>query len=251
MKHEMVAGKNAVLEMLRSGRRKILAIYVARANPDPLIKEIGSLAKQRRISVSAVSKEELSRMSGIDKPHGVIAQVEGFSYTPVEEIVATATADPNGAFILVLDGVQDPQNLGALTRTAYLMGAHGIILPKDNAVGVTASTTRASSGATEHIPIAQVTNISRTLEYLKEKNIWVVGAEGDCRSTIYTHDFKGNHAVVMGGEDRGVRDLVKRHCDVLVSIPMPKGSDTVGSYNVSVAGALLMGEILRSRTQKA
>lgn len=250
MKHEMVAGKNAVLEMLRSGKRKVCAVFIARASTDPLIKEIEALARQRRISVSTVSKEELTRMSGIDKPHGVVAEVEGFSYTPVEEIVATGVADPSGAFILVLDGVQDPQNLGALTRTAYLMGAHGIVVPKDNAVGVTASVTRASSGATEHISIAQVTNISRTLEYFKEKGIWVVGAEGGMKSNIYTHDFKGNHAVVMGGEDRGVRDLVKRHCDVLVSIPMPKGEGTVGSYNVSVAGALLMGEILRVRAQK-
>jgi len=248
MATEVICGVNAVYEVLRAKKRRVHEIYLAPGKHPHTVDHIQAEAKKAGVSVRGADRAEIAKIAKIDKNQGVAARVERFSYTAVEDIIDAAAADDPPGFIVILDDIKDPQNLGSLTRTAHLTGAAGLVIPKDRSASVGPAATRASAGATEYLPIAQVTNLSNALNYMKEKGFWVAGAEGGSKDMLYGYDFTDRpHAIVMGGEGSGIRRLVKEKCDILLSIPM-KGA--VGSYNVSVAGALFMGEVNRQRWSK-
>lgn len=242
---EIVGGKNVVLEILKAGRRKCHEIFLAQGKKEKITAEVENEAKKSNVPILYITQEEMNSLCSIEKHQGVAARVEAFSFTPVEEIIKSSASDPAKGLIVILDGVLDPHNLGSLIRSAHLLGVKGMILPKDNCAPLSPVAFKASAGACEYLPIAQVTNIVSTLKDLKTKDFWVVGAEGTSREDVYHFDFKGNNYVlVLGGEGKGIRRLVRENCDYLISIPM-RGK--VASYNVSVAGAIFMSEIMRQQ----
>jgi len=248
MSTEIICGINAVYEVLRAGKRRVHEIFIAPGKHPHTIDHIQAEAKKAGIEVHGASREEIAKIARIEKNQGVAAKVEGFRYAAVEEIVDAAIADDPPGFIVILDDIKDPQNLGSLTRTAHLTGAAGLMIPRDRSASIGPAATRAAAGATEYLPIAQVTNLANTLKYLKDKGFWVAGAEGTSKDMLYAYDFTDRpHAIVIGGEGSGIRRLVREKCDILLSIPM---QGAVGSYNASVAGALFMGEVNRQRWTK-
>lgn len=244
MKNEIVCGINTVVELLRAHRRRCFEIYIASGKKIERLKEIETLAKDRGIKVNLTSREYITSLCHVEKNQGVAAKVEEFRYTPLNDIVALIEQKDDGAILLMLDGIVDPQNLGALIRTASLTGVAGIVLPQHNSALIGPAASRASSGAVEHIPIALETNLTRAIDFLKEKNFWIVGA-AMTGTSLYSFDFKkGNFLVIMGSEGKGMKRLVKENCDHLISIPM---QGHLGSFNVSVAGGIIMSEIRRQR----
>lgn len=242
---EIIYGVHPVLECLRAGSRPCHELFLSEgrraAEAEPLLAE----AARHRIPVRRLPRGEVARIAGGEGHQGVAARVDRYRYATIEAIVERAAADDRKGFLLLLDGVEDPHNLGSIARTAEGMGVHGLILPRDKAAAVTPVAVKSSAGATEHLPIAQVTNLAVTLGFLKEQGYWIAGAAGEGAESIYDHDFRGRHyAVVLGAEGRGLRRLVREHCDFLLALPM---HGRVASYNVSVAGALFMGEIARQR----
>ncbi|MFH1831003.1 MAG: 23S rRNA (guanosine(2251)-2'-O)-methyltransferase RlmB [Pseudomonadota bacterium] len=242
---EIIYGVNPVLEVLKAGTRRCHEVFLADKKKTGVVEQIAKIADKRKVSVNKVSREQLGNLSNSNKHQGVAARVDCFKYHNLESLIEVAIDDDQKAFIIILDGITDPQNVGSLIRTAHLLGVHGAIMPRDNACAVTPAVVKASAGATEYLPIVQVTNITNTIKYLKNKGIWVAAAEACAEKSIYDTEFAGyNFALVLGSEGAGVRRLVRETCDFLVYIPM-RGQ--IASYNVSVAGALLMGEVARQR----
>lgn len=240
---EIIIGKHAVLELLRAKKRRCYEIYIAEGRKEKIVVQIEEAAKKNRVPVKFVSSDEIASLSTIEKHQGVAAKCDPFVFSTLEEIIGAAKRSDNKGLLVVLDGIMDPQNLGSLIRTAHLCGVHGMILPKDNSAPVSPAATKASSGASEYLPIVQVTNIASTLKELKGSGFWVVGAAGESVQNVYLFDFTGNNYVlVLGAEGRGIRRLVREKCDFLLSIPMV---GKIESYNVSVAGAIFMSEIMR------
>lgn len=237
---EILCGVHAVVEALKAARRRVHEVWATRVRAAEARAAIGSA----RLPVHEVTAEMLAKVSGTGQHQGIAARVDPFPYTPLDALIRQATADPRGAFFVVLDQVQDPQNVGSVIRTALCAGAHGLILPKDNAASVTPTVCRAAAGATEYLPIGQVTNVVETIKSLKSQNIWIVGADGSAKQTIYEYRFDGGHAIVMGTEGKGLRRLVREHCDILLSIPI---AGSISSYNVSAASAMILGEMMRQR----
>jgi len=247
-KGDIIYGVNPVLEALKSGRRRCTEVFVSETLKGGMARRLEELAAERGVKVAKVGKDEIASRTGTQSHQGVAARVEPYVYAQLEDVVATALKDERKAFLVILDGITDPQNMGSIIRTAHLLGVHGVIVPKDNSCPITPAVVKASAGATEYIPIVQVTNIANTVNLLKDKGIWIAAAEGDSKASVYDNEFAGYHfAVVLGSEGKGVRRLVKERSDFLVNIPM---EGEVGSFNVSVAGALIMGEIARQRRQK-
>jgi len=237
-----VEGRNPVLEALRSGRT-IEKILVARGSHESSIREIIAKARERKIVIQEVDRQRLDQISESGAHQGVIAFVTPYSYVEVEDILKRASDKGEDPFVIVLDEITDPHNLGSVLRTAECCGAHGVIIPKRRAVGLTPAVVKASAGAVEYIPVAKVTNISAALEELKKHGLWIAGADMD--GAEYTkQDLKGPLALVIGGEGTGIGRLVKEKCDFLVSIPM-KGR--IESLNAAVAAAVLMYEVVRQR----
>lgn len=249
MNTEIICGVNAVYEALRAGRRRVFEVLIARGKRESTIERIVREAASRKVPVIELDRREIQERSKIEKTQGVAARVAPFSYATFDDVArAGVSASPPG-FIVVLDDVIDPQNVGSLVRTAHLTGAVGLIIPRDRAAGIGPAATRASAGAVEHIPIVQVTNLARSLGRLKELGYWIVGADGESPSMLYSYDFSTHpHVLILGGEGGGLRRLVREMCDTALAIPM---SGAVGSYNVSVAGAIFMGEINRQRWTKS
>lgn len=242
---EILYGANPVLEVLRAGKRRCHCIFTAHGKREIGIQQIIDEATRLSLPLKKLSRDEISKFARTDKHQGIAVRCDSFPYSSLEEVLGRAAADERKGFIVLLDGITDPQNLGSIARTAYLMGVHGVILARDNVAPVSSTVVKASAGATEYIMIAQVTNLAETLKYLKERGYWISGADGDSQDILYLHDFKAyNTALVLGSEGRGMRRLVKERCDYLLSIPM-EGS--IKSYNVSIAGALFMGEVARQR----
>lgn len=239
---ELIEGRNPVLETLRA-ERKVYRIWLQSDARGEAMAEIRHLAAERRIPVEEVDGKSIQSRSTTGHPQGVIAQAEAWKYATVEQILARAGNEP--PFLLLLDGIEDPQNLGSLIRTAETAGVHGIIIPEHRAVGLTPAVARASAGALEYMPVAQVTNLVRTMEDLKTKGIWFVGADPDgvdfWSSPV---DWRGPVGLIVGGEGKGIGRLVKEHCDALVRLPM---RGRISSLNASVAGAILLYEAVRSR----
>ena len=239
---QQIEGRHAVAEALRAGR-PVAKLYVLDGCNDGPVSSIVKAAKKGDALVQFVSRERLDQLSETKKHQGVIARMAAYEYASVEEILAKAEKQGEPPFVFLLDGVEDPYNLGAVVRTADQVGAHGVIIPKNRAVGLTASAARASAGALNYIPVARVTNLSRTVEQLKKRGIWFVCADMGGQS-MYQVDMKGPLGLVIGGEGEGVSRLVREVCDYTASSPM-KGH--VDSLNASVAAGVLAYEAFRQR----
>ena len=243
MSMDRIEGRNAVLEAYRSGRC-VDKLFVQEHLQDGPVRTILREAKKAGTIVSFVKKERLDEMSETGHHQGVIAQVAAYEYASVEEIWRRAEERNEAPFFILLDGIEDPHNLGAIIRTACLAGAHGVIVPKHRASGLTATVVRASAGAFNYIPVAKVTNLKQTMDQLKEKGIWFVCADmGGER--MYDLNLTGPIGLVIGSEGEGVSRLVRENCDYTASIPM-RGE--IDSLNASVAAGVLMYEIVRQRT---
>ena len=239
-----IEGRNAVLEAFRSGK-PIDRIYIQDGCQDGPIMSIKREAKKHDTLVKYVAKERLDQMSETGKHQGVIACAAAYEYAQVEDMLALAAKKGEPPFLFLLDNIEDPHNLGAIIRTANLAGAHGVIIPKNRAVGLTATVARTSAGALNYTPVAKVTNLGKTIEELKKKGLWFVCADMG-GTTMYNLDLKGPIGLVIGNEGEGVGRLVKEKCDFVASIPM-KGD--IDSLNASVAAGVLAYEIVRQRLQ--
>lgn len=243
MSNDLVYGLKPVLEALR-GKRRAFELFVVEEKKDNRLEKVLALAAERGIPVRRRQRHDLAQLTGSEHHQGVAVRMEPFAYTELEDLLAVCRdAGPN-AMLLVLDSIQDPHNLGAIIRTAACAGATGVIIPRDKAVGVTPTVEKVSAGAVETVPVVQVTNIAQTLERLKEDGFWMYGMAGEAGTSIYRQDFRGKVAMVIGSEGEGLRPLVRRHCDHLVSIPLTGGVD---SLNASVAAGVVLFEAVRQR----
>lgn len=238
----VIEGRNAVLEAYRAGKT-IDKLYVLKGCQDGPVNSILREAGKRGTMISFVTKERLDQMSETGKHQGVIAHAAAYEYAEVEDILKLAEEKGEAPFILLLDNVEDPHNLGAVIRTANLAGAHGVIIPKRRSAGLTATAAKASAGALHYTPVAKVTNLCATIEELKKKGLWFVCADMD-GTVMYDLDLKGPIGLVVGNEGEGVSRLVREKCDYIAAIPM-KGD--INSLNVSVAAGVLAYEIVRQR----
>lgn len=237
-----IEGRNAVLEAFRSGKT-IDKLFVLDGCKDGPVQTILREAKKRDTIVNFVAKERLDQLSQTGRHQGVIAVAAAYAYGTVEEMLEAAREKGEPPFLILLDNIEDPHNLGAIIRTANLAGAHGVIIPKRRAVGLTAVVAKTSAGAINYTPVAKVTNLSNTIAELKEQGMWFVCADMDGTS-MYQLDLKGPIGLVIGSEGEGVSKLVKKNCDFVASIPM-KGD--IDSLNASVATGVLAYEIVRQR----
>ncbi len=243
MENELILeGRNAVLEAIKAGR-SINKIYILDGHKEGPIKKIIADARKRHIVVNFIDKERLDRLSQTNKHQGIIAYAAAYNYSSVDELLLRAEKKDEPPFILILDNIVDPHNLGAIIRSANIAGVHGIIIPKRRAVGLTSIVAKTSAGAIEYTPVAKVTNLVRTIELLKDKGLWIACADMD-GEVMYTCDLKGPLAIVIGNEGEGVSRLIKEKCDFTTRIPM-KGN--IESLNASVAAAVLMFEAVRQR----
>lgn len=237
-----IEGRNAVLEALRAGK-PIDKLYVLDECPDGPVRTIIREAKKGDTIINYVKKERLDQLSETGHHQGVIAMAASYEYATVEDILEKAREKGEAPFIFVLDNIEDPHNLGAMIRTANLAGAHGVIIPKRRAVGLTPTVARTSAGAINYTPVAKVTNLKQTMEQLKKEGMWFVCADMD-GTPYYQMDLKGPMGLVIGNEGEGVSRLIKETCDFVASIPM-KGD--IDSLNASVAAGVLAFEIARQR----
>lgn len=239
-----IEGRNAVTEAFRSGKT-IDKLYILDGCQDGPIMTIKREARKRDTLVKYVTKERLDQMSDTGKHQGVIAVAAAYEYAEVEDILKAARERGEAPFLFLLDNIEDPHNLGAIIRTANLAGAHGVVIPKNRAVGLTASVARTSAGALNYTPVAKVTNLAKTIEELKKEGLWFVCADM-AGTMMYQLDLKGPIGLVIGSEGEGVGRLVKESCDMVAAIPM-KGN--IDSLNASVAAGVLAYEIVRQRLQ--
>lgn len=240
-----IEGRNAVLEAYRSGKT-IDKLFVLDGCQDGPVKSIAREARKHDSIINYVSKERLDQLSETGKHQGVIAVSAAYSYAEVEDILQIARDKGEAPFVFILDGIEDPHNLGAIIRTANLAGAHGVIIPKRRAVGLTPTVAKTSAGAINYTPVAKVTNISNTIKELKDQGMWFVCADMG-GTEMYDLNLTGSIGLVIGNEGDGVSKLVKENCDMVASIPM-KGD--IDSLNASVAAGVLAYEIVRQRLKK-
>lgn len=243
MSEEYIGGKHSVLEALKSGRT-INKIWIAENAQKHLTQPIVGEAKKHGIVVQFVDKRKLDQMTDNMQHQGVVAQVAAYDYVEVDDILARAAARNEAPFLLLLDEIEDPHNLGSILRTAECTGAHGVIIPKRRSVGLTATVSKTSAGAVEYVPVARVTNLAQTIEDLKKKGVWVLGTDVAAKQQVYDTDLKIPIAIVIGNESKGVGRLVKETCDFLVKLPM---YGQLNSLNASVAAGVLMYEVVRQR----
>lgn len=239
-----IEGRNAVIEAFRSGK-PIDKVFVLDGCQDGPVRTVVREAKKHDTIINFVTKERLDQISETGKHQGVIAYAAAYEYSEVEDMLSLAKERGEDPFILLLDNIEDPHNLGAIIRTANLAGAHGVIIPKRRAAGLTATVAKTSAGALNYTPVAKVTNLAKTMEELKEKGLWFVCADMGGES-MYRLNLKGPIGLVIGNEGEGVSRLVKEKCDFIASIPM-KGD--IDSLNASVAAGVLAYEIVRQRLQ--
>ena len=242
MKGEFIIGRNPVLEALKSDR-DINKIWIAEGSQKGSMGQIIELAKSKKVMTQIVPKKKIDGMvEGIHQ--GVIAAVAAYQYAELDDLFAVAAKRNEDPFFLILDELEDPHNLGSIMRTADATGAHGIIIPKRRAVGLTATVAKASTGAIEYIPVARVTNLSRTVEELKERGLWIVGTDAKGSDDYRNLDGKMPIGIIIGSEGKGMSRILKEKCDFLVHMPM---IGKVTSLNASVAASLLMYEVYRKR----
>ena len=240
---DIIAGRNPVAEALRSGR-SVDCLYIAKGELNGSVKVIAALAREKKIPIKEVDRKKLDQMTAGSAHQGVAAAASLKEYASVDDIFALAQKRNEPPFIIVLDEIEDPHNLGAIIRTAECAGAHGIIIPKRRAAGLSFTVGKASAGAYEYVPVARVTNIAAAIDELKERGCWVYGADMDGQ-TYCSCDLRGAAALVIGSEGRGLGRLVREKCDAVLSLPM-KGR--INSLNASVAAGILMYEFSRQRS---
>ena len=238
----LIEGRNPVIEAIRAGK-PIDKLYILDGCNDGPVMSIKREAKKKDIFVKYVAKERLDQLSETGKHQGVVAYTAAYEYSELEDIFELAQKKGEAPFVIILDNIEDPHNLGAVIRTANLAGAHGVIIPKNRAVGLTSTVARTSAGAINYTPVVRVTNIVRTIEELKKQGMWFVCADMD-GTIMYDLDLKGSIGLVIGNEGEGVSRLVKENCDMIAAIPM-KGD--IDSLNASVAAGVLAYEIVRQR----
>jgi 23S rRNA (guanosine2251-2'-O)-methyltransferase len=241
---ELLGGPRAVLEAVRAGRRTIHRLLVARQEPGEAVQALVAAAQARQIPIQACPREELDRRSRGQAHQGVLAEVGPFPYAEPDAMLTDLVTGPGAAFLLILDGIQDPQNLGAILRTAEAAGVQGVILPRDRAAAVSPAAARASAGASEHLLIARVTNLAGFLRRLQEHGLWIIGTDVADGQELFRADLTGPMALVVGGEGRGLRALTRQRCDTLVHIP---SVGRVASLNASAAAAICLFEAVRQR----
>lgn len=246
MREDLIIGRNAVIEALKSDRT-IECVYVSKGDLEGSIKVALGLAKDRGVVIKEADRRKLDTMCDGLNHQGIVARVTPFKYCEVNDILEDAKRKEQQPFIVILDEIEDPHNLGSIIRTAELCGVHGIIIPKRRNVGVTSTVYKCSAGAIEHMKIAKVTNINATIDMLKEQGIWIYGADIDGKDYSYNTDFSGPCALIIGSEGKGISSLTLKKCDLLVKIPM---IGKINSLNASVAGGIMMYEVLKVRLTK-
>ncbi len=245
----IVYGMNPVRELLRSETEGLSELWLAEGGERPrAFAELERAAKDRGAKVRSAPRQRLDRLAGVTQHQGIVAVVADYRYREPAEILELAAASGRPPLVVLLDGVEDPHNLGAIVRSAHALGAHGLVLPRDRAAGVTPAAAKASAGAVEHVAIARVTNLVRAIEDLKEAGLWAVAAVPEGDRDIASVDLRGPTALVLGGEGQGIRPLVRRTCDHQVRIPM---LGRVGSLNASAAAAIALYEAARQRAETA
>jgi 23S rRNA (guanosine2251-2'-O)-methyltransferase len=247
MKGELIFGVNPVKESLQ-GTRGAYNLYVQISATDHRVEKIIKLAEQRGVAVHRREKQDLTRMCASSHHQGIALEVEPFRYADLDDLLASIGESGKDGFLLVLDGIQDPHNLGALIRSAACAGCDGVIIPRDRACGVTAAAEKASAGAVETVAVVQVTNIAQTLETMKKVGYWVYGLAGEAGQSLYDVKFSGKLVLLVGSEGEGIRPLVRKQCDIVLAIPQYGG---VGSLNASVAGGVALFEAARQRATSA
>lgn len=246
MREDLIIGRNAVIEALKSDRT-IECVYVSKGDLEGSIKVALGLAKDKGVVIKEADRRKLDTMCDGLNHQGIVARVTPFKYCEVNDILEDAKRKEQQPFIVILDEIEDPHNLGSIIRTAELCGVHGIIIPKRRNVGVTSTVYKCSAGAIEHMKIAKVTNINATIDMLKEQGIWIYGAYIDGKDYSYNTDFSGPCALIIGSEGKGISSLTLKKCDLLVKIPM---IGKINSLNASVAGGIMMYEVLKGRLTK-
>lgn len=247
MQRDKLFGINPVTEALKAGRDVQRLLIAEQRKTDRDVQAIVKLAKDRGIEVRFVTRDALTRESPNALHQGVIAIVAAASYFTFDDILRIPAQREQVPLFLILDGIEDPRNLGAILRTAEAAGVHGVIIPERRAVGLTETVAKTAAGALEYVPVVKVVNIVNTIEELKKAGIWVAGAEAGGDMVYWDADFAQPTALVLGGEDKGVRRLVRDHCDFIVSMPL---MGKINSLNVSVATGVLLYEVLRQRNGK-
>ena len=243
---DQIEGRNSVMELLESGK-DINKIYVAKGEKHGSINKIIAKAKENKIVTVEIEKTKLYKMAQTENCQGVIAIVPPFDYCSVDDILNEAKRKKEKTFILILDGIEDPHNLGSIIRTAETAGVHGIIIPKRRATLVNSTVNKTSAGATNFMKIARVNNLNETIKYLKDNDVWIYGTDMDTETIYYDEDMTGNVAIVIGSEGFGMSRLVKENCDFLIKIPM-KGKIT--SLIASVSAGIVMYEVVKQRQMK-
>lgn len=243
---DVLIGRNAVIEAIRSGRG-INKLLIADGDKEGSVKEVISLAKEQGIVIQFVERSKIEGIAGGLRHQGVLAYVAPVAYSDLETILQAAETKGEAPFLLLLDELEDPHNLGALLRTADATGVHGVLIPKRRSVPLTATVAKTSAGAVEYVPVARIGNIAQTLRKLKDKGFWVAGADMDGSQNYYEADLTGPLVLVVGSEGHGMSRLTKEQCDFIVKMPMV---GKINSLNASVAGSILMYESMRQRLQK-
>lgn len=245
MSDEIVYGVNPVKEALR-GSRRAFELFCAGELRERRLESVMKLAAEHGVPVRQRERRDLDRLCGTPHHQGVALRVESYRYADIDAIFARWKDRGEAGLVVILDSIQDPHNLGALIRTAACAGAAGVIIPKDRAVGVTATVEKASAGAVETISVAQTTNLVHAIDRCKQEGFWVYGLAGESDVSLFEQNLAGNVALVVGGEGEGLRPLVRKSCDVVAAIPLLGG---VGSLNASVAGGIALFEVVRQRLQ--
>ncbi len=247
MKSELLYGIHPVFEVLAAGRRHVYEIYLDKEKTPGRLAQIESMAAARGVLKKSIASGDFKALTGTVGHQGVAAVVSPYPQVTVHDILQTVQGEDGKHFLLMLDNIQDPQNLGAIIRTALCVGIHGVIVPKDRSASPTPAVSKASAGALEHIRLVRVTNLVQTIKLCKTSGLWVMGLQKGAAQSIYAADLNRSIALVLGGEQNGIRRLVKKNCDFLVSIPQ---QGTLDSLNASVAAAVAMYEAFRQRNNE-
>ena len=245
MEEQYIIGRNPVMELLRN-KSEIDKIYVLRGESEGSIKKIIGMAKDAKVVVQEVDRNKLDSMADGGVHQGVVALSTGYEYKSVEEIVEYAKSKGEDPFVIILDSIEDTHNLGAIIRTAECAGAHGIIIPKRRAAIVNQTVYKTSAGAVEYMNVARVTNISQTIDYLKDSGLWIYGADMDGEANYYKTNLTGPIGLLIGGEDKGIGPALIKKCDQLIKIPM---TGSINSLNASASAAILIYDIVRQRDE--
>ncbi len=240
---DQVEGRNAVIELLESGKH-INKIFITRGEKHGSINKIIAIAKERKVIIVEKDRRQMEQMAQTENYQSVIAIVPPFEYCEIEDIIEQANQKKEEPFILILDGIEDPHNLGSIIRTAETAGIHGVIIPKRRSASVNSTVNKVSCGAVEHMKIARVTNISDEIEKLKKLGLWICGTDINAEKYYYNQDLTGPIGIVIGNEGNGISEKVKKHCDFLVKIPM-KGK--VNSLNASVSAGIIIYDVFKQR----